>query len=342
MEMDCLRTQATLSAVHDGEHTTDENAAAARGHVSECESCRGFESEIGALAKLPSPTAPDGLVDRVMAAVSEIAAERALVEQPTVEEEQQPVIEEAPATSGLAWFTGRFSPRARMGIYAAMAVAAGVLVLVAVTSSRGPATQTASERQSVATSAGSADLTFSKQAPTVQNPAAAAPAPAHAPDYLTYRSRLYAPGALLADANTATQSIGTVTTAFGSASAPAQAPAFRSPVTDGSIVVAGPDGSRLYAPVVRMLVSVKYQLVAGNAVDRFGVWPTLPSRFPTPSSPDGSPTFVAAGADALGVQIYTAKGVPQSQGFAVAPGTPSSDPAGSNPNWTWWEPILVP
>ena len=48
------------------------------------------------------------------------------------------------------------------------------------------------------------------------------------------------------------------------------------------------------------------------------------------------------GRDALGVQTYTATGVPQTQGFAIAPGTPATDPAGSNPNWTWWEPMLIP
>jgi hypothetical protein len=91
-----------------------------------------------------------------------------------------------------------------------------------------------------------------------------------------------------------------------------------------------------------MFTSVRYQLAAGNAIERFGEWPQLPVRFQAPASPDGSPTFVIASGDALGVQTYTAKGVPQTQGFAVAPGTPGADPAASNPNWTWWEPMQMP
>jgi hypothetical protein len=91
-----------------------------------------------------------------------------------------------------------------------------------------------------------------------------------------------------------------------------------------------------------MFTSVKYQLAAGNTIGRFGEWPELPTRFQVPTSPDGFPTFVIAGGDALGVQTYTAKGVPQSQGFAIAPGTPGTDPAASNPNWTWWEPMQMP
>jgi hypothetical protein len=206
-----------------------------------------------------------------------------------------------------------------------------------------PPTKTASDGATVATSQGASTLT-APEAMKGAAPAAPAPkpAPAHAPDYLTFRARVYAPGSLLADSTAATQSVGTVSTAFGGAGSPTQVTAYRSPLTDGSIVVQGPDGSRLYEPVTRMFSSVKYQLVAGNAVERFGVWPQLPTRFQAPTSPDGSPTFAAAGGDGLGVQTYAAKGVSQTQGFAIAPGTPGTDPAASNPNWTWWEPLLMP
>lgn len=342
MEMDCLRTQATVSALHDGEHVTDENAEAALTHAAVCEPCRDFEADLGQLADLHAPAAPEGLIDRVMVAVAASAAERVEETQVALPEQVLEPLEEEPAASGFAWFTGR----ARWGAYAAMASAAAVIVLVAFISMQGTATPTSSERQSDATGSGAADLTFSTPRSADGQPAgsvpAATPAPARAPDYLSFKGHVYAPGALLADSTPATQSIGNVNTAFGSSASPSQVPAYRSPITDGSIVVAGPDGRRVYAPVVRMFSSVKYQMVAGNALDRFGMWPELPTRFPTPTSDDGSPTFVSAGGDALGVQTFTASGVPQTQGFAVAPGTPSSDPAGSNPNWTWWEPLLLP
>lgn len=340
MEMECLRAQATMSAIHDGEHVTDENAEAARAHLAECEQCGAFDADLGALAQLPAPQAPADLVDRIMVAVAAIASEEPLEEPIVVVEEVPEIPEELPESPRFTWFTGR----ARIGIYGAMATAAAALVLVAFISMRTPAVRTADERRTAATGSGAVDLTFSGQGNTEAAAAAPAPtpAPARAPDYLTYRGRAYSPGALLADSTAATQSIGTVSTAFGGAGGPTQVPAYRSPITDGSIVVAGPDGARLYTPVVRMFNSVKYQMVAGNAVDRFGLWPELPSRFPVPAAADGSPTFAPAGGDALGVQTYTARGVPQTQGFAVAPGTPSTDPAGSNPNWTWWEPLLIP
>lgn len=336
MEMECLRTQATVSAMHDREHVTDENAGIARAHVAECEPCREFEADLGQLANLPAPRLPAGLVDRVMVAVAAIAAEDLENEQAIAPEAEQVVPEEAPATPRFAWFTGR----TRWGVYGAVAATAAVLVLAAIMSTRGPVPPNTAERQ--AATPGVVDLTFSGDPATAVAPVTPAPAPARAPDYVVYKGHAYIPGALLADSTAATQSIGTVSTAFGGAGAPRQVPAYRSPITDGSIVVPGPDGARLYSPVVRMFSSVKYHLVAGNTVDRFGVWPELPTRFPQPASSDGSPTFTAAGTDGLGVQVYTASGVPQTQGFAVAPGTPSSDPAGSNPNWTWWEPLLMP
>jgi hypothetical protein len=339
MEMDCIRTQATLSALHDTEHVTDENAEAAREHCDECAQCRAFDSDLDALSGLPTPQAPPELVDRVMVAVATIASELTEAAQAAPDDSE-------PTTSGesehaaprFEWFTGNV----RWGTFGALAVAACAIALFAIFGTGTPPTRTA-DRATVATRAGAGSLAAPEAATApVAGAPAPTPAPARAPDYLTFNGRVYSPGSLLSDSTVATQSVGTVSTAFGGSGAPTEVPAYRSPLTDGSIVVNGPDGSRLYEPVVRMFSSVKYQLVAGNAVERFGVWPELPARFPVPASPDGSPTFAAAGGDALGVQTYTAKGVPQSQGFAVAPGTASGDPAGSNPNWTWWEPMLMP
>jgi hypothetical protein len=339
--MDCIRTQATLSALHDHEPVTEESAEAARIHGAGCGPCRTFASNLGVLDALPGPKAPPELVDRIMVAVAAIAAERAR-EAPSVGAE-----EVEPASPGLSeqqpprleWFRGNL----RWGTFGAIGVAALALVLFVVIGTGRPPTDTTSDRATVTTGQGAASLVTPEVA-TGAAPAAPAPTPApvRAPDYLTFKSRVYTPGSLLADSTGATQSVGTVSTAFGGAGAPTQVTAYRSPIVDGSIVVNGPDGSRLYEPVTRMFTSVKYQLVAGNAVERFGVWPQLPTQFAAPASPGGSPTFTAAGGDGLGVQTYTAKGVPQTQGFAIAPGTPASDPAASNPNWTWWEPMPTP
>lgn len=165
------------------------------------------------------------------------------------------------------------------------------------------------------------------------------PAPTSAPDYIAYESKVYTPGALLNDSSTATPTIGSAKTAFATGGGIQDVTVFASPLKDGSIVVSGPDGYRLYEPVVRRLSSKRYQLVAGNPLERFGIWPMLPTRFTPPQSADGSPSFTAAGTDSAGVAIYAASGQPVSTGFAVAPGTATTDPASGNPNWTWWEPL---
>ncbi|HEY5517907.1 MAG TPA: hypothetical protein VIL15_06590 [Coriobacteriia bacterium] len=343
MEMDCIRTQATLSALHDGEHVTEESAEAARMHCDDCGACRAFEADLRKLEALPAPQAPPGLVDRVMVAVAAIVAERAEDAIAAALPLEQPVAPtDAPgSTPRFEWLSGA----GRWKTFGALGAAAAAVAVIAILVTRTPTPQTASTHLPSGAQTGALDLTFSNEAATRSAaPAApaATPAPARAPDYLTFRNRVYAPGSLLSDAKTATDAIGTVTTAFGSAGAPTQARAYRSPLTDGSIVVTGPDGTRLYAPVIRVFNSLKYQMVAGNTVDRFGQWPQLPGRFPAPTSPDGAPTFIVSGGDALGIPTYTAAGVPQMQGFAIAPGTPATDPAGSNPNWTWWEPMLIP
>jgi len=340
MEMDCIRTQATLSAVHDKEHVTDENAEVARAHCAECGQCRAFAANLVALDALPAPLAPSDLADRVMVAVSAIAAEQSAGQQAVLPEDSNTASADTrPSSQRFEWFVGRN----RWKGFGALAAAAAAVVVIAVVVSRAPAPQTAGI-QTPSPEAAAPNLTFSNDASgkSAASAPAATPAPARAPDYLTYKARVYAPGSLLAGSTAATEPLGTVTTAFAGAGASTPVQAYRSPLADGSIVVPGPDGSRLYVPVARIFSSVRYQLVAGNAVDRFGLWPELPGRFPVPTSPDGSPTFTMAGGDMLGVQTYTAAGVPQSQGFAIAPGTPSTDPAGSNPNWTWWEPLVIP
>jgi len=227
------------------------------------------------------------------------------------------------------------------GIGAAGALAATALIaLIVVGTSGGPnaGVSTTAERDMSSQGTGGG-LSYGTSAGAAAPSAAANPVVTTAPDYVVFESRVYTPGALLADSSTATPTIGTVKTAFATGGGVQDAAVYGSPIKDGSIVISGPDGFRLYSPVVRRLSSKRYQLIAGNAVERFGTWPTLPTRFATPQSPDGSPTFAAAGKDSLGVDVFAAAGQPLATGLAVAPGTSASDPAGGNPNWTWWEPI---
>jgi hypothetical protein len=363
--MNCLEAQALLSASHDGEPVAEAELAAAKSHCAECPECMAFADGLRYLDHFPVPPAPKGLTERIMEAVAPLAAERAEMraieaeraqvdgidgELPVPETETRPeeaaalvqtVVPAAPESPAhFAWFAGPVR-WATLGAAAALAASA-LIAFVVIGMNSGSANQTA--QSSVGTGSTALDFTYgtantpARAAGGAETQATKAPAPAQAPDYILYGGFVYAPGALLADANTATPTIGTVTTAFASGGTPTAVTVFRSPLTDGSIVVQSPDGMRVFTPVVRTLSSVRYQLTSAQAIDRFGTWPTLPVRFAAPTSDSGTPSFVTAGTDSLGVTVFSAIGRPVSEGFAVAPGTSTSDPAGGNPNWTWWLP----
>jgi hypothetical protein len=345
--MDCLEAQAILSAAHDGEPVAAGDLDSAKEHCEDCDDCATFAAGLRYLDVMPAPTAPPAVVDATLSAVVAAAAERAETERLAAlrleaEAQETEVLPAEPATEPAAesaasqrfpWLT---EPMKWGGLGAIAATVLIAIVLMTTSLGSNSGSRTASTRQvatTVVTAGGSVSSATTSTATTTNQ------SPATAPDYVSYGGLVYSPGALLADSDTATPAIGTVSTAFASTNAAEKVTVYTSPLADGSIVVVETDGYRLYSPVVRLLASKRYQLAAGNALERFGVWPTLPARFTAPTSSDGSPTFTAAGTDALGVNIYTVIGQPVTSGFAVAPVTSTSDPAGGNPNWTWWEPV---
>jgi hypothetical protein len=354
--MNCLEAQATISAAHDGEIVSEASLVVARAHCDECEECTAFAEGLRALDTVPVPRAPKGLVERVMDAVTPLAADREAARTleaargemadagvevllPDAQALDVPALPESSTTSSFArrfeWFQG---PAKWASLGAAAALAATALVAFVVIGVGGGRSGTPTASTSSGAGTGVTNSQTNQRGAAAAAALAPVTAPAQAPDYVLFNGFVYSPGALLTDSSNATPTIGTLTTAFASGGAAEPATVYRSPLTDGSIVVQGPDGMRLYSPVLRYLASVKYQLTSGNAVASFGVWPTLPTRFPVPTAANGTPTFVAAGTDALGVRVYAAAGRALTEGFAVARGTPTSDPAAGNPNWTWWAP----
>lgn len=194
---------------------------------------------------------------------------------------------------------------------------------------------------------GAPDLTFGASGATPGASASPQTArgtvtPSAAPAYLLFQRRVYRPGSLVSTSAAQPQQIGTAVTAFDTSNAPTQVNVYRSPVADGSIVVQGPSGLQVFTPVTRTYDGQVFQLVSGVAIPNFGLWPKLPLEYPVPTAADGSPTFAKAGQDSLDVPIYTPGGTSVTDGFAIAPNTPNSDPAAANPNWTWWEPLVTP
>ena len=93
-----------------------------------------------------------------------------------------------------------------------------------------------------------------------------------------------------------------------------------------------------FQPLQRVFAGRTYELQSA-AITRFGVWPSLPAGISAPTSTDGSPTFVAAGADDTGVTIYRKTSSTAAEGIALPPNPPSPDPATGQPSWTWWAPV---
>ena len=103
-----------------------------------------------------------------------------------------------------------------------------------------------------------------------------------------------------------------------------------------NVYVADDSGAILeFSPVTRTYAGLTYVL---SSVDLTSLdqWPTLPAQITPPTSADGQPTFVYDGTDSSGVRVYHLANSTVTQGIAIPPNTPATDPAAGNPNWTWW------
>jgi negative regulator of sigma E activity len=348
---DCRDMELALSALHDGALAAADEIAAVRDHCATCASCSSFAGALRALDGVPASVAPAALADRIAAAVT---AEALAVKVAAAEAQALAI---AAAAAGPApGAPGRTLPGSRLRadaevpawltrtrlwtITGGIGVSAAAVVLALLV------TQNMSLRGQMdeLSARGAASAPTIEYAPAGGPVASVAPsgqsAPAKAPDYILYTGGVYL-GGVSVDTATSTQTTeGSVVTALASSEPPAAVVALRSPSDPGSVVLLLPNGSyRRFAPVVRTLGGRTFQLQSGVALSRFGEWPRLISAIQEPTAADGSPSLRAYGTDSAGVPVYVQIGAAPSAGFAVAPGTATSDPAAGNPNWTWWAPL---
>jgi hypothetical protein len=134
------------------------------------------------------------------------------------------------------------------------------------------------------------------------------------------------------------QLVGTLSSSLDTSASPAQRDVWRSSAFPGLIFLQpSNEGYVAFRPVERTYKGKRFVLTA-QGLTGYGQLPALPSRFETPTASDGGPTFVPAGTDDTGMQVYAPAGASAEDGFAVAPGTSAGDPASGDPNWTWWVP----
>jgi len=328
--MDCLQVCEVLSAAHDHEPVDATLLSEARAHAESCADCAGFAALLGRLDAAGAPRASAELLARLEARTAPIAAE--LRDSARIAEPQDPFVATPVSRARRSWVP-RFTAFASAAAVIVLALTLGSLALIGGVQQADMKTASTEELRTTEAPLASEpyDTGAADTAGTAQAESAVAPA------YITFGEEVWA---LVGPADPVPSTLAT-------------AGAFSSTLDDGGTgdrpaLFAGTDDTVLYTRtvdgrylaferVIRTRGRAEYVLVSGTPIVAFGMWPTLPERFAPPTRPDGSPMFRYFGKDDLQVDVYLPPGGRIEDGFALAPGTPSDDPAAGNPNWTWWQ-----
>lgn len=346
--MDCRHAADVLSAALDGDAVSPISVAQARDHCTGCPECASMLATMERMAAVPHIRVPAHVVSRILETVHSEAAARS--------DEDDASTYAAPA-SGVVLPLEPVRARRRTAptwwkpSYAPLVSAAAVVLVVSAVSTYAlmrmtgaPSEYSGADSVEIALrddgampeSARAGDLA----APAGATAETASAAAVSAPPYLVWSGTVWVRTDGTAPPESTLSSAGATATDLGEPSGPMDRDVLSGPGEPGVIYVRSSDGSLMrFTRVVRTLGGRTYALVTEGVIDRFGVWPTLPSRFPAPTGTDGSPTFVLQGFDDRGREVYVPEGTKADQGFAVAPGTPADDPAAGNPSWTWWQPV---
>jgi hypothetical protein len=360
--VECRTVQDILSAAADGDSPSGADLDAVRLHGAHCAECASFAQGLRRLMTIPSTVAPVGLADTVvgavMAAAEAGAAEAAdaaarataLAAAAGAARSADSLANDPPAAVdalkrdvGPAWLT-----RSRLwALTGVLTSAAAVFALMFAMNAR-MSQQTLTSETSLATGSGSAASPLPSRSDAKVTPGAAAsqtaagaPAPVAGPRFIAVDGVAYALVDVPGIDSSALAPLGTVNTALDTGLAATGLNSYRWSGDAAVVAIGLPSGEyRVFRPVERTLLGARYRLAAGGDNPRVGDWPRLPPDLAVPASPDGAPSFVVSGKDDLGVRVFARAGAGTSQGFAIAPPSGTTDPAGANPNWTWW--VRVP
>lgn len=337
--MDCERALETLMSAADADLSQVPEYRDALEHCRTCTSCAGTARALALIARHPGPDAPAGLIDRILQAVAAERSDRETLAAMTSGGDAdaagidvtlmsvEPVRTRRPewlhwatfVTASAAVLLGAFFV-ARLGLDIA-----GEPGFQATDSAVAPAADVAGAPETAA--------------PEVSHYATRVATAAVAPGFVVYDRKVWRVVDRLAPDRSTLTTEGTVETDLGS-----DPISTRTVLTSDSmpedIVVVRSDGTLVVFSLVKRVYGGRpYVLTTDKPVRRYGDWPALPSRIPRPTGADGSPTFRPAGTDALGLTVHPFAGTDAADGFAIAPGTPATDPAAGNPEWTWWTPL---
>lgn len=334
--MDCHSAAEILSAAHDGP-VSAEALALADEHCSGCEQCAAFRDMLARIDSAPAPAASRELTTRLLALGAETATsirneqatrESALTQAPEPLEPRESLF-------------ARWTPRLTIYVAAAAVLLLAVGVTTASLLDLGGTRQAADTEESAASSdaleGAPAAPEYGGQKDETTNGAVTE---AMAPPYVTLSTGVWLLAGPASPAASTLTTAGVITSSLADPGSPGQLTAYWTAPGADSLYVRAADGQYVaFERVTRTLGRRPYQLRSGTALLQYGQWPTLPEAYPEPAKADGSPTFRFFGVDDLGVNVYVPLSGRVEDGFAVAPGTATDDPAAGNPGWTWWEPF---
>lgn len=346
--MDCNEAQRIVSERLDDETLDSEQVALAKAHCRGCRECGAYVRALVQIQRLSLPQPPADLPDRVMAAVRAEAQRAAQpTAEPVEEREEAPVSAEpvSPPGFGSSFLAYVTAPQNRRAVTIWGAAAATLFVVASVTAIGGLRQITAdpSASRQAAEQVGSGDLSAMSAAPesAAQDGFGSAPSvePASAaPNYVVVSGVVYVATGPVSGVETSTLTpVGATRTSLSVGGAPASRQVLG--LGDPARVYIVDDAGELlgFDRVTRRYRNATYALSSGELLT-YGLWATLPAGVDQPTNPNGMPEYVSAGADELGVEVFRPTAGGTDSGFAVAPGTPASDPAAGNPGWTWWIP----
>ena len=358
--MDCTDAQRIISEALDGEPVAPTTIREAKEHCAGCRDCLGYVKTLAAANRAPLPVPPTDLADRVMTRVREEAETIAAEEVPpaasaddATASADESLLENAPVDIKALW-SKLLRPENRRtvaiwaGAAAMLLVFVGVLAVSGVNSILRSGGEASAPKTSLSTAqrdsaAGGAQSAPEASAPTSQDSSAGpnlgggSAQPSPTASYIVAGGFVYELVGPSSYARSNLSTGGTTSSSLDSSDPPKSLAYYIAPEKNKIVLDDGTGNLLVFGLVTRGFAGNQFALRSGDIVS-FKTWPTLPPPMASPASADGTPQFQPAGTS-MGVQAYVQSGTTADAGIAIRPNTPATDPAGGNPNWTWWTPL---
>lgn len=344
MSEKCLDTQRLISLAYDGEVVTSADLQAAKKHCSECASCAAYVNGLARLRAVPTPAAPASVID---AAISAVRVERMRDAEKAAISTARQQNTDVDADAGAVPLRQR-DRLTRITTWGA--AAAAVFLVVGVITWQGVRYLAAPMQQTASTDTFSYEDLEKSAAPQANSDAGVVAGSAQpgatdemyatvqaAPPYVVFDGWVYQVSEDEERIGVGAESIGTLTTDFGTGT-PSRHDVYAGNEPLRILVAEDGRDARVAEQVTRQFDGKTYGLTSSD-ITVFGTWPALTASHPQPSSAEGMPEYDRQRTDSEGTAIFVQPGADPGAGFAIAPGTPETDPAAANPNWTWWAPL---